>query len=110
MRNRSPMSSCPRTARRLVNLKATAPFPAASTLPVDPVCDESFSEREAEELGAERLEWKGQTLWFCGPYCRHEFEKSPDRYASKVAKAAAGSTGGAHARHGPAESGSAQPR
>lgn len=41
----------------------------------DPVCGMEFSEAEGEALGAETLVRDGKKLWFCSPFCRHEYEK-----------------------------------
>ncbi|MFO7245576.1 MAG: YHS domain-containing protein [Thermaerobacter sp.] len=47
---------------------------------VDPVCGMEIDEALAEDLGAERLEYRGRVYWFCCPHCRRQFEADPERY------------------------------
>jgi len=39
-----------------------------------------IDEALAEDLGAERLEYRGRVYWFCCPHCRRQFEADPERY------------------------------
>lgn len=42
----------------------------------DPVCRMNLSEDRAPE----KMEYKGDTYYFCGLGCRKRFEKDPDKY------------------------------
>ena len=46
----------------------------------DPVCGMEIDEGLAEDLGAEVLEYRGKTYYFCCPPCRQAFERDPERY------------------------------
>lgn len=58
-------------------------------MPTDPVCGETFTDEEAESLGAEKILRDGKVVWFCGPYCREMYGKDPGRYERSA-------TGGTH--------------
>ncbi|MBX5476281.1 MAG: YHS domain-containing protein [Clostridia bacterium] len=48
-----------------------------------PVCGMAMDEATAAELGAEVVEHAGETLYFCGRYCRDAFVKEPARYLAR---------------------------
>jgi len=43
----------------------------------DPVCGMMVDEKTAKF----RSEYGGRTYYFCSPFCKTEFDKSPERYA-----------------------------
>jgi YHS domain-containing protein len=47
---------------------------------VDVVCQMTFPEETAEELGASKSVHKGKTYWFCSPTCKHAFDARPEHY------------------------------
>jgi Cu+-exporting ATPase len=46
--------------------------------PIDPVCGMSVN----EETAPARLEYRGQTVYFCSEFCRQKFLSAPERYAA----------------------------
>lgn len=50
----------------------------------DPVCQMSFPEEEAEELGAEKATHAGHTYWFCCRTCKDEFLNAPETYSRRA--------------------------
>ncbi len=49
---------------------------------VDPVCGMKISKEEA----AATSEYKGKTVYFCNRACKEEFDREPERYASRMEK------------------------
>ncbi len=47
----------------------------------DPVCGMEVDKNKAQE----KANYQGKTYWFCSKQCRQEFEKNPQRYATKAA-------------------------
>jgi YHS domain-containing protein len=45
----------------------------------DPVCGMEVDPAQA----AGRVEYKGQTYYFCAPGCQRAFEKEPEKYLNK---------------------------
>ena len=43
----------------------------------DPVCGMDVNPKEA----AGKSEYEGKTYYFCGPGCKRDFDKSPEKYA-----------------------------
>ena len=43
---------------------------------IDPVCKMEIEDGKA----AARSEYKGQTIYFCAPGCKVDFDKEPERY------------------------------
>lgn len=48
----------------------------------DVVCQMTFPEENAEEMGASKSVHQGKTYWFCSPTCKHAFDAEPERYLS----------------------------
>ena len=42
----------------------------------DPVCGMEVDPKEA----AGKSEYKGETYYFCGPGCKRDFDKSPEKF------------------------------
>ena len=42
----------------------------------DPVCGMDVNPQEA----AGKSEYKGETYYFCGPGCKRDFDKSPEKF------------------------------
>ncbi len=49
------------------------------SMATDPVCGMQVEENKA----AAKSEYQGKTYYFCSPGCKTEFEKNPQKYASK---------------------------
>jgi len=45
----------------------------------DPVCGMDVSPKEA----AGKSEYKGTTYYFCGPGCKRDFDKSPEKFVGE---------------------------
>ncbi len=49
---------------------------------VDPVCGMKIKKKEA----AATSEYKGRTVYFCNRSCKEEFDRDPDKYASRLGR------------------------
>jgi Cu+-exporting ATPase len=47
----------------------------------DPVCGMQIDEEQA----ASKIDYKGETYYFCSAGCKQKFEASPQQYARKTA-------------------------
>ncbi len=59
----------------------------------DPVCGMMVDEKTAPA----KVEYKGQTYYFCAPGCKAAFEKDPEKYLSGEG---GGHEHGGHGHHG----------
>lgn len=50
-----------------------------NTTPVDPVCGKKINRNKSHIV----IEYKGNEYFLCCPQCQAEFEKSPEKYATK---------------------------
>ena len=50
-----------------------------ATTPIDPVCGKRIK-RQRSHIS---IEYRGTTYYLCCPLCQAEFERNPDKYASR---------------------------
>ena len=43
---------------------------------IDPICGMQVDEKTARH----KVEYKGETYYFCGPGCKRDFDKSPEKF------------------------------
>jgi Cu+-exporting ATPase len=58
----------------------------------DPICGMEVDQSKAKVAGR-KVEYKGQTYYFCSDECKVAFDKEPTRYAAKVSKGVATEAG-----------------
>jgi len=63
--------------------KPTVGLPLASSEPqaIDPVCGMTVNPANAKATAVH----EGQTYYFCSPGCKRDFDKAPEKYATKSA-------------------------
>jgi len=59
---------------------------------IDPVCGMSVE----TETAAAKLEYEGQTYYFCSAHCAKAFSENPEQYVTKFHSGAHGHHGGGH--------------